>query len=61
MSQKSGITNAFFPNYKIYICDSLPLEKASTLHKVIMLNKSVFNKHQNNFYNIIFLEKCPYR
>ena len=53
-----------FHNYakiKIDSYDSLPLEKALTLHNVIILIKSVFNKDQNHYYYNIFLEKCSYQ
>ena len=40
--------------------DSLSLEKTLTLHNVIILIKSVFNKNQNHYYYNIFLEKCLY-
>ena len=53
----------FFNNYakiKIDSYDSLPLEKTLTLHNVIILIKSVFNKNQNHYYYKIFLEKCLY-
>ena len=54
----------FFNNYakiKIDSYDSLPLEKTLTLHNVIILIKSVFNKNQNHYYYKIFLEKCLYQ
>ena len=59
-SQKGGITNDFFFKYgkiKIDLYDSLPLEKKLTLHNVIILIKSVFNKEQNHYYYNKFLEK----
>ena len=34
-----------------------PLEKTLTLHKDIILIKSVFNKDKNSYYYNIFLEK----
>ena len=40
--------------------DSLSLEKTLTLHNVIILIKSVFNKNQNHYHYNIFLEKCLY-
>ena len=41
--------------------DSLPLEKTLTLHNVIILIKSVFNKYQNHYYYNKSLEKCLYQ
>ena len=32
---------------KVYSCNSLPLEKTSTFHNVIILIKSVWNKDKN--------------
>ena len=52
ISQKIGITYVFSHNYariKIDSYDSLSLEKALTLHNVLILIKSVFNKNQNDF------------
>ena len=37
--------------------DSLTLEKTATLHYLIIIIKSVFNKNQNYFCYNIFLEK----
>ena len=51
----------FSHNYakiKIDLDDPLPLENTLTLHNVIILIKSVFNKDQNHYYYNIFLEKC---
>ena len=56
---KSGITYVISHNYakiKADSLDSLPLEEASTLHDVIILIKSVFNKYKNNYYLNVFLE-----
>ena len=39
------------------LSDSLPLEKLLTLHNVIILIESVFNKGQNHYYFNIFSEK----
>ena len=53
MGVKSGITYVISHNYaKINIdsYDSLPIEKTLTLHNVVMLVKSVFNKDKNNCY-----------
>ena len=56
-SQKSGITYVFFSHNHAKIksdsYDSLPLEKALSLHNVIIRIKSVFNKDQNYYnYNV---------
>ena len=64
ISQKSSIAHFFSHNCarsKIDSSDSLPLEKTLTLHNVIILIKSVFNKNQNHYYYNIFLEKCFYQ
>ena len=47
-----------YAKIKIDSYDSLPLEKTSTLHNVIILIKFVFNKYQTHYYYNIFLEKC---
>ena len=47
-----------YAKIKIDSHDSLPLEKTSTLHNVIILIKLVFNKYQTHYYYNIFLEKC---
>ena len=60
LSQKSGITSIISHNYAKIIVDlyySLPLGKTLTLHNVIILIKSVFNKDQNRCYYDIFSEK----
>ena len=59
LSLKSGATYVISPNYGKFIndaYDSLHLEKTLTLHNVIILIKSVFNKDQNNYYHNIILE-----
>ena len=59
ISQKSGITYVFSHNYariKIDSYNSLPLEKRLTLHNVLILIKSFFDKNQNHYYYKIFLE-----
>ena len=65
ISQKVvGITYVISHNYariKVDIYDSLPLEKTLTLHNVIILIKSVFNKTQNHYYHNMFLEKDSYQ
>ena len=62
ISQKSYITYVFSHNYaiKVNLYDSLPLENTLTLHNVIILIKSVFDKNQNNYHWNLFLEKCSY-
>ena len=42
-------------------CDYFPLEKTLTIHNVIILIPSIFNKDKNNYYYNIFLEKCSYQ
>ena len=46
---------------KAYSYDSLPLENTFTVHNVIILIKSVFNKDKNSYYYNILLEKCSYK
>ena len=61
---KSGITYFSSHNYariKIHSYDSLPLEKTLSLHNVITLIKSVFNKDQNHYYYNILLETHLYQ
>ena len=56
---KSGITCVISHNYariKIDSYDSLHQEKTLTLHNVIILIKSVFDKDQNHYYYNIFSE-----
>ena len=63
MSVKSGITYIISHNYAIIKVDSyhsLPLEKTITLHNVIILVKSVWNKDKNNYYYNIFKKKTFY-
>ena len=60
ISQKSGVTYVIPHNFvriKIDSYDSLPLEKALTLHNVIIHIQSIFNKDQNHYYYNTFLEK----
>ena len=64
ISQKSGITHVISHNYARNERDShgsLPLGKTLTLHNVIILIKSVFNKDQNYYYYSIFFEKYSYK
>ena len=61
---KSDITYVFsykFGKIKIDSNDDLPLEEMLTLHNVIIITKSVFNKDQSHYYYNIFLEKCSYQ
>ena len=61
ISKKSIIAYGFCHNYakiKIDLNDSLPLEKALTLHNAVILIKSIFNKDQNHYYYTIFLENA---
>ena len=60
---KSGIKYVIFHNYaknKVDSCDSLPLEKILTFYNVIILIKSVLNKHKNNYCHNILLERASY-
>ena len=59
---KSGIIYVISHNWakiKVFSYDSLFLEKRLTLHNVIILIKSLFNKDKNNYYSM-FLEKDSY-
>ena len=59
---KSGIIYVISHNWakiKVFSYDSLFLEKRLTLHNVIILIKSLFNKDENNYYGM-FLEKDSY-
>ena len=61
ISLKSGIMYLVSHNYvriKRDLYDTLPLENTLSLHYVIILLKSVFNKNQNYYDYIIFSEKC---
>ena len=54
---KSGTTYVIshnFANIKIYSYDASPLEKTPTLHNVIIVTESAFNKGQNKSYHNIF-------
>ena len=50
-----------YARIKIDPYDYLPLEKTITLHNIVILNKSVFNKNQHHYYYNIFLEKCSFQ
>ena len=41
---------------KLISDDDLPLEETLTLHNVVILFRSVFNKNQNQYYYKTFLE-----
>ena len=64
ISQKIGITyviSQIYTRIKIDSHDFLPPEKISTLHNVITLIKSIFNKGHSHYYYNIFVEKCSYQ
>ena len=57
---KIGVKDVFSYNFgklKIDSDDDLPLEETLTLHNAIIPIKLVFNKDQNHYYCIIFLQK----
>ena len=61
---KSAITYVISHNYatiKINSYEPLPIDKILTLHNVIILIKSVFDKDQNHYCYNIFLQKCSYK
>ena len=61
ISLKSDITYIFshyFSKIKVASYDSLPIEKISTFHNVIIHIKSVINKDENHYYCKIILHKC---
>ena len=56
-----NISYVVFHSYvgmKINSNNDLPLEKTLTMHNVVILIKSVFNKNQNHYYCKVLLEKC---
>ena len=60
---KRGITDIFcyyYEKIKVKSYDSLPIEKRSTLHNVIILIKSVLSKDKKHSYYNIFLGKNSY-
>ena len=64
VTKKYGITYVISHNnakIKVDSYDFLSLEEALTLHNVLILIKSVFNKEKNNYWSIIFLEKGSYQ
>ena len=57
---KSNISYAVSHKYaevKMNSIDDLPLEKAITMHNVIMFIKSVFHQNHDHYYYIVLLEK----
>ena len=59
----SGITYVISHNFakiKVDSNDSLPPEKILTLHNVIILITSIFNKDKISYYYNIFLERSLY-
>ena len=64
ISVKSGLTDSINHNFgkiKIYSYNSLPIQKISPFHNVIILTKSVIKKNKNEYYCNIFLEKGLYK
>ena len=51
----------YFAKIKVDSYDSLPIEKRSTLHNVIIHIKSVLNKDKNYYFCKLFLEKRSYQ
>ena len=61
---KCGVTYVFSYNFEkitIKSDDRLPLEETLTLHSVIILIRSVFNKDQYHYYCNIFVQKYSYQ
>ena len=61
---KCGVTYVFSYNFekiKIESDDRLPLEETLTLHSVIILIRSVFNKDQYHYYCNIFVQRYSYQ
>ena len=46
---------------KVDLFNFLPLEKALTIHNVIKLFKSIFDKNHNHYYYTLFLVECSYQ
>ena len=60
ISLKSSVTYIFshyFAKIKVDSYDSLPIEKTSILHNIIILIKSVLINDKNHWYYKLFLEK----
>ena len=53
--------NHNFAGIRIDSYNSLPIEKISAFHTVVILIKSVVNKNKNDHYYNIFLEKGLYK
>ena len=64
ISLKSSITyisSHYIAKIKVDCYEYLPIEKALTLHNVIILIKPLLNKDKNHYYCKIFLEKCSFQ
>ena len=62
ISHKSAITYVFsYVKIKNDLHGSLPQEKTLTLHNILSVIKSVFNKDQSHYYHYIFLEESSYK
>ena len=60
---KSGTVYVISHNYaniKVDSCNSSPLGKTLTIHNVMILTKSLFDKDKNNCYYNTFAEKFSY-
>ena len=58
ISEKSGIADGINHNFrkiKIDSCNYLPIQKMLTVHNVVIHNKSVVSKNENEYYYHIFL------
>ena len=63
ISEKSGIADSINHNFRKIKIDSynyLPIEKMLTVYNVVIHNKSVVSKNENEHYYHIFLEKGSY-
>ena len=56
-SNISDVVSHKYTEIKINSIDDLSLEKAITMHNVIMLIKSVFYQNHDHYYYKVFLEK----
>ena len=56
----SYVASYNYAKIKIDLDGDLPLEKALSLHNVIIV-KSVFDKNHNQYFYKTFLEKCSYQ
>ena len=64
ISKKSGIADSINHNFgkiRIDSYNSLPIEKISDFHNVIILIKSVVDKNKNDYYYNIFLEESSFK